>query len=875
MRKIFIVFLVILQIATAYGQSRQNRAKAPVDADTLAKLKSYVVANPNDLNGHEKFIRYLGADSPEVAAQYEIWVKQFPKSSIVPYSLGKAYAGMESPKARPWLLKAVAIDPKMAKAYSDLWIDGERWGDFKVAREYLKKAMETEPTSPDYAFYYRSGLKGSDPEGYRKGMYEMTQLFPTSERGAQSLYWLGLYVKDNKEKLAIYTQLKNQYPPEKFNWSSSGMYDFYYLYLHTTPEKAIELAQYMATVSTREGDKKSWSGRVKLAQDLIQVKSLMAQNKYTEAQTAVESITLERRSAATDMINLLKAELCDITGNTAVAYKKLVYSYAAAPADDIYEAMEKYGKKLGKDKNELFADIWKIRDSVSVPATPFSLGQYFKEGKASLADFKGKVILLTYWFPGCGPCRGEFPNFENVVRKFTKEQLVYIGINIAAEQDEYVVPFMKSSGYSFIPLKDEEEKRGNLVAPGAPTNYLLDQNGRIIFKNFRTDSNNERVLESMIEEILDRGKAAQNESNFEIKFNIKGVNPKNVYVTFFGEEDVATNEPVVINKGEFVLKGKTSVPVVARLSFSGEDRFLKKVGNGYIPYKCASLWMIVYPRAVFTVDGSLEGKDFIDIYPLDGGENNTFAELNKKMMPLTNSLGNATVELRINTTLDDNQKKELEKMGEEYNKEIDNVKREFLARNSNSLAALWLMEDMLIRSEIKPEELVPFMQKVDVKKYGSNYFYRAVKDRIDGSFASAVGKQCPQIITDATPDGSTFNIESMRGKFLIVDFWGTWCGPCVAGIPNMKAFQKKHADKLNILGISNDRSMDMWKAFLIKNEMTYQNILTGKGDKDFVSKFNVQGFPTKILISPQGKILYRDSGENEEFYSKIEEFISK
>ena len=65
---------------------------------------------------------------------------------------------------------------------------------------------------------------------------------------------------------------------------------------------------------------------------------------------------------------------------------------------------------------------------------------------------------------------------------------------------------MKSSGYSFIPLKDEEDKRGNLVAPGAPTNYLIDGNGRIIFKNFRTDGNNERVLELMISETIERGK---------------------------------------------------------------------------------------------------------------------------------------------------------------------------------------------------------------------------------------------------------------------------------------------------------------------------------------------------------------------------------
>lgn len=368
---------------------------------------------------------------------------------------------------------------------------------------------------------------------------------------------------------------------------------------------------------------------------------------------------------------------------------------------------------------------------------------------------------------------------------------------------------------------------------------------------------------------------AQNGNNFEVKFKIKGVAPKGVYVTFFGDKDVATSEKIEQNTGEFVFKGTTTVPMVARLSFSGEDRFLKKVGNGYIPYKSSSLWLIVYPGASFTVDASLEGKDFIDIYPLDGGENNVFAELTKKMMPLTNSMGNSVLEMRLNTALDETQKKALEKKGEDFSMEIDIVKRDFLKNHSSSLAALWLMEDMLIRSEIKPEELIPIMQKVDVKKYGSSYFYRSVKFRIDGSIASAVGKQCPEIITNATPDGSLFNIESMRGKFVIIDFWGTWCGPCVAGIPKMLAFRDKHADKLQILGISNDRSADVWKAFLIKNNMTWPNIQIGTGDKDFVSKFNVQGFPTKILISPQGIILSRDSGESEEFYDKMEKLLAE
>jgi thiol-disulfide isomerase/thioredoxin len=121
-------------------------------------------------------------------------------------------------------------------------------------------------------------------------------------------------------------------------------------------------------------------------------------------------------------------------------------------------------------------------------------------GEASLADFKGKAILLTYWFPGCGPCRGEFPHFENVVRKFKGKDLEYIGINIVSDQNEYVVPFMKSSGYSFTPLEEVRERvKGNLDNRGAaPANFLIDKQGRVIFSDFRTDGDNEEDLEMMI-----------------------------------------------------------------------------------------------------------------------------------------------------------------------------------------------------------------------------------------------------------------------------------------------------------------------------------------------------------------------------------------
>ena len=165
--------------------------------------------------------------------------------------------------------------------------------------------------------------------------------------------------------------------------------------------------------------------------------------------------------------------------------------------------------------------MWYIRDTASKVAPVFVLDQYFKTGTSSLADYKGKVVLITYWFPGCGPCRGEFPHFENVVKKFKGKEFVYLGINIVEDQDPYVLPFMKSSGYSFIPLRDNKNwTKGPLDnRNAAPVNFLIDQEGKIVFSNFRTDQKNEATLEMMISSVLDKSKQEKKDSNVQQSFS--------------------------------------------------------------------------------------------------------------------------------------------------------------------------------------------------------------------------------------------------------------------------------------------------------------------------------------------------------------------
>src|SRR5690606_31047689 len=102
---------------------------------------------------------------------------------------------------------------------------------------------------------------------------------------------------------------------------------------------------------------------------------------------------------------------------------------------------------------------------------------------------------------------------------------------------------------------------------------------------------------------------------------------------------------------------------------------------------------------------------------------------------------------------------------------------------------------------------------------------------------------------------------SLKGKFYLIDFWGSWCGPCMAGMPGLKALKAKYPAHLEIVGIAKD-SENAWRKEIERSQLNWIHILNGNQEFDFVARLNVAGFPTKILVDPEGTILYRVVGED-------------
>jgi thiol-disulfide isomerase/thioredoxin len=493
--------LGIMFLFPAFLTAQLSKTEPPkVDKKELATMRKAIEKYPDSLQLHEAYIKAVTVDNPALLKQYDQWVKKFPKSATVPLAIGSALYRKEYPSAKPYLLKAVERDPKLAQVWQMLSFDASRWGDEPAAREYMRKATETAPDDPGYAFYHAMNFEDTDLKRWREEIYKLAKRFPDHERGAQGLYWLATRSPDMEEKIRVYELLKASYPPKKFSWSASGMSGLFDAYLQTDPAKAVQLAKEM-------GDARGWPANDTLARQFVEVKQLLQNKQYAEAQALAATMKTPRYSTAADLIALLKAETDAAAGNTAKAYNDLVQLFATTPGDEILAAITKYGAALGKNAAAIDKDIWDLRTAKMKPAPSFELGLYTDNKKARLEDYRGKVILLTFWFPGCGPCRGEFPHFENVLNKFDRKDVAYLAINIYPEQDEYVPHFMRSSGFTFTPLKGTNEwARDTYNVRGAPTNFLIDQEGNIVFTNFRAhDPKTERMMELMISSMLQRG----------------------------------------------------------------------------------------------------------------------------------------------------------------------------------------------------------------------------------------------------------------------------------------------------------------------------------------------------------------------------------
>jgi peroxiredoxin len=188
--------------------------------------------------------------------------------------------------------------------------------------------------------------------------------------------------------------------------------------------------------------------------------------------------------------------------------------------------------------------------------------------------------------------------------------------------------------------------------------------------------------------------------------------------------------------------------------------------------------------------------------------------------------------------------------------------KEFINTNNNptvcALALTWASRSF------SPAEFSSALNEL-VRKYPDNAVLQGMKQSYDQQVAEAdrrkqetnwLGKQAPELsLPDA--NGNTLSLASFKGKYLLVDFWASWCAPCRAENPNVvRAYRTFKGKNFAILGVSMDSDKDAWEQAVMADSLTWTQVSDlKKWDSKAVETFRFNGIPYNVLIDPQGKVI--------------------
>ena len=167
------------------------------------------------------------------------------------------------------------------------------------------------------------------------------------------------------------------------------------------------------------------------------------------------------------------------------------------------------------------------------------------------------------------------------------------------------------------------------------------------------------------------------------------------------------------------------------------------------------------------------------------------------------------------------------------------------------------------RNLVAPEQIQPALialakrfPKSDKIKKLANDFNSASQS---ASEEGLVGKQAPDF-TLPDVNGNMVSLNSFRGKYVLVDFWASWCRPCRMENPNVVAAFKKFSQKnFTILGVSLDKEKESWVQAIQEDQLQWQHVSDLKfWDSMVVPLYGIEGIPFNVLIDPQGIVIAKD-----------------
>jgi peroxiredoxin len=330
-----------------------------------------------------------------------------------------------------------------------------------------------------------------------------------------------------------------------------------------------------------------------------------------------------------------------------------------------------------------------------------------------------------------------------------------------------------------------------------------------------------------------------NKNQFTINGNVKGIDSGMIYLQKNEAGNWTKLDSTNIKEGKFSFKGNVATPEMWYLTFKGTQLVLPFfVENSTIDLTVDT----------DSIDASVvTGSATYDLYKKYLGQTDL---LNKKMDDLYSEYQKAR---EINDTATMNK---MDLQSTELDKEKKKLIVDFAKENNKSVVAPYLILKNSWQFELP--ELEEISVTFDTSLKASSY-YQAVMTRIDVLKKVAIGQPAVDFTMNDSL-GNPVTLSSFKGKYLLVDFWASWCGPCRGENPNVvKAYQGYNSKGFDVLGVSFDKNRDKWIQATKDDNLTWTHVSDLQYWGNAAGKlYGVNSIPANVLLDKDQMIIAKN-----------------
>lgn len=297
--------------------------------------------------------------------------------------------------------------------------------------------------------------------------------------------------------------------------------------------------------------------------------------------------------------------------------------------------------------------------------------------------------------------------------------------------------------------------------------------------------------------------------------------------------DSSKSDTVKVKNGKFKWNAKLSEPEKIYIFFP----------NRYFQFYAENSNIKITGHADSISDLKVSGskiQDEADAY------NASLKDIEDQQMPLYQKYGKVSKEeqLKIEEKLDDLRKQRRART------------EQYIANHPNSTFSASLVEDRGAMGEYVDVKAAFDLLSPTAKQ---SVIGQRVAKRLEVLKRSSVGEEVLNFTQNDT-EGKPVTFNEFKGKYVLIDFWASWCGPCRAENPNVLKAYNNYKDKgFTVLGVSLDENGDNWKKAIADDGMPWTQVSDLKGWKNEVSDYyGIRGIPSTLLVGPDGKIIAKD-----------------